>query len=189
MRRLTLVRHSTPEIQPEKPASAWRLSALGRERSELLASRLQDLSPGVVWSSREPKAVETAQIVAASFGVPVQVADGLEEHHRDNVPFFPTADDFESAVERFFDNPGRLVLGSETADQARNRMSAAIDNIVESDQQDSIVVTHGTVMTLYVASIADVDPMCFWRRLGLPSYVVLGLPGNDILSTVEQVAL
>ena len=49
------------------------------------------------------------------------------------------------------------------------------------------MVTHGTVMTLYVASIADVDPMCFWRRLGLPSYVVLGLPGNHIFQTVETV--
>ena len=127
MRKLVLVRHSMPKIWPDKPASAWRLSALGRERSELLASRLRGLSPSVVWSSREPKAVETAEIVAASFGVPVQVADGLEEHHRDNVPFFPTAGDFEAAVERFFDNPDRLTLGSETAEQARDRMSAAID--------------------------------------------------------------
>lgn len=187
MRRLVLVRHSTPEIQPDSPASAWRLGALGRRRSELIAARLQDLSPTVVWSSREPKAVETAEIVAASLGVPVQVADGLEEHHRDGVPFFPTASEFEAAVERFFCNPGRLVLGSETAEQARDRMSAAIDDIVESDQQDSIVVTHGTVMTLYVASVAGVDPMRFWRRLGLPSYVVLGLPGSHILQTVETV--
>ncbi len=77
------------------------------------------------------------------------------------------------------------MLGSETAEQARDRMSAAIDDIVESGQRDSIVVTHGTVMTLYVAGVASVNPMRFWRRLGLPSYVVLGLPDNDILQTVE----
>ena len=81
------------------------------------------------------------------------------------------------------------MLGSETADQARDRISAAIDSVVDAGHADTIVVTHGTVMTLYAASVADADPMCFWRRLGLPSYVVLGLPGNDILSTVEQVAL
>lgn len=176
-----------PEIERDKPASAWRLGDVGLQRSELLASRLKGFSPGAVWSSREPKAAETAEIVAASFGVPVRVADGLEEHHRDGVPFYPMAGDFEAAVERFFCNPGRLVLGSETAEQARDRMSAAIHDIVESGQQDSIVVTHGTVMTLYVAGVADADPMRFWRRLGLPSYVVLGLPGNDILQTVDTV--
>lgn len=187
MRRLVLARHSTPEIEPDRPASAWRLGALGRQRSQLLASRLQGYSPGVVWSSSEPKAVETAEIVAASFGVPVRIADGLEEHHRDNVPFFPTTGDFEAAVERFFSYPGRLVLGSETAEQARNRMSAAIDHVVDAGERDSIVVTHGTVITLYVASVAGVRPMPFWRSLGLPSYVVLELPGNDILQTVETV--
>ena len=187
MRRLVLVRHSMPEIEPDRPASAWRLGDAGRQRSELLASRLWGFSPKVVWSSREPKAVETAEIVAASFGVPVRVADGLEEHHRDNVPFYPTADEFDAAVERFFCNPGQLVLGSETAEQARDRMSAAIGEVVESGQKDSIVVSHGTVMTLYVAGVGGVDPMYFWRRLGLPSYVVLGLPENDILQTVESV--
>ena len=187
MRRLVLARHSMPEIESDRPASVWRLGALGRQRAVLLGSRLSGFTPGVVWSSREPKAVETAEIVAASFGVPVQTADGLEEHHRDDVPFFPTTGDFEAAVERFFRHPGQPVLGSETAEQARERMSAAIDDIVESGQSDSIVVTHGTVMTLYAASVAGVDPMRFWRRLGLPSYVVLGLPGNDILATVENV--
>ena len=186
MRRLVLARHSTPEIEPERPASAWRLGALGRRRSQLLASRLQGYSPEVIWSSSEPKAVETAEIVADSFGVPVRIADGLEEHHRDNVPFFPTTGDFEAAVERFFSHPGRLVLGSETAEQARGRMAAAIDDIVELGHADSIVVTHGTVLTLYVAGVAGVRPMSFWRSLGLPSYVVLEVPGNRILSTVES---
>ncbi len=153
----------------------------------MLASRLQGYSPEVIWSSSEPKAVETAEIVAASFGVPVRIADGLEEHHRDSVPFYPTTDDFEAAVERFFSDHDRLVLGSETAEQVRDRMSTALDYVVEQGQADSIVVTHGTVMTLYVASVAGVRPMDFWRSLGLPSYIALELPGNKILQTVETV--
>ena len=58
MSRLVLVRHSKPEIEPDKPASAWKLDEVGRRRSELLAARLRDFSPAVVWSSEEPKAVE-----------------------------------------------------------------------------------------------------------------------------------
>lgn len=185
MCRLVLVRHSMPEIEPDRPAPSWRLGEVGRQRSESLASRLGRFSPEVIWSSREPKAVETAEIVAASFGVPVRIADGLEEHHRDGVPFYPDRDDFEAAVQRFFRHPDRLVLGSETAEQARERMSAAIDDIVEVGHTDNIVVTHGTVMTLYLAGIAGVRPMSFWRSLRLPSYVVLEVPINRILSTVE----
>ena len=185
--RLVLVRHSNPEIEPDQPASEWRLNEVGRRRAELLADRLRGFSPDVVWSSREPKAVETAEIVAAAFGVPVRTADGLEEHHRIGVPYFPTRDEFESAVEQLFCSPDRLVLGTETAEQALSRFTAAIDDVIDAGQTDTVVVTHGTVMALYAASVAGVRPMCFWRRLGLPSFVVLTLPDMQIESIVESV--
>ena len=187
MRRLVLVRHSEPEIEPDKPALAWRLGEVGRRRSHVLAAKLhRDLTSDVIWSSREPKAAETADVVAAAFGVPVRTADGLEEHHRANVPFLPQ-DEFERAIEQFFSNPDRLVLGTETADQARSRIAASIDDIVEAGQADSIVVTHGTVIALYVASIADVQPLSLWRRLEPPSYVVLTAPSMNVHSIVEDV--
>jgi broad specificity phosphatase PhoE len=186
-RRLVLVRHSNPEIERDQPASAWRLGEIGRRRSELLADRLRGFSPDVVWSSREPKAVETAEIVAAAFGVPVRTADGLEEHHRRGVPYFLTNDEFESAVEQLFCSPDQLVLGTETAEQALSRFTAAIDDVIEAARRDTVVVTHGTVMTLYAASVAGVRPTCFWRRLGMPSFVVLALPDMRIQSIVESV--
>ena len=188
MHRLVLVKHSMPEIERDKPASAWNLGEVGRRRSELLAARLSEFSPEVIWSSSEPKAIETGQIVADEFSVPVEIADGLEEHHRDNVPFLGRGE-FEEAVERFFRCPDRLVLGTETAEQASNRFVAAIDKVTDAGQADSIVVTHGTVMTLFAARVAGVRPMSLWRRLGLPSYVVLTLPEWHIESIVEDVTV
>ena len=188
MRRLVLVKHSLPEIEPDKPASDWRLGEAGRRRAETLAAGLGDFSPELIWSSKEPKAVETAELLAGTLGVPVRVADGLEEHHRGNVPFLPE-EDFEGMVERLLCNPDRLVLGTETADQARDRMALAIDRVIEAGQTDSIVVTHGTVIALYVASVADVRPVRLWRRLGLPSFVVLMVPSMAIHSIVESVTV
>ena len=141
----------------------------------------------MIWSSREPKAIETAEIVADELGVPAKIADGLEEHHRDNVPFLSPKEKFEEAVERLFRCPDRLVLGRETANHARDRFTAAIDEVIDAGQSDSIVVTHGTVMTLFVASFPGVERMAFWRRLGLPSYVVLTLSDMRIKSIVEGV--
>ncbi len=184
-----LVRHSRPDIEPGRPASAWRLNDVGRRRAELLAARLRDVSPAVVWSSREPKAVETAEIVAEAFGVPVRTADGLEEHHRDGVPYFPTREEFGAAVGRLFERPGERVLGTETAEQALGRFTAAIDAIIETGEADNIVVTHGTVMSLYAASVAGVDSIGLWRRLDTPSFVVLDLPGMDVRCVVESVTV
>ena len=187
MRRLVLVKHSMPDIEHDEPASAWRLGEIGRCRSELLAAQLRGFNPSVVWCSKEPKAVETAEIVAGAFGVLVHIADGLEEHHRDDVPFFPTQEEFEAAVESFFCKPDQLVLGTETAEQALGRITAAIDNVIKAEQTDTVVITHGTVMTLYVASVAGVRRMSFWGRLGLPSFVVLALPEMQMHTIVESV--
>ncbi len=187
MRKLVLVRHSKPDIAPDRPASAWRLGEIGRRRSELLASKLRGFSPAVIWSSSEPKAVETAKVVASSMGVPVQTADGLEEHHRTGVSYFPTPKAFELAVGEFFTRQEQLVLGTETAQQALKRFATAVDEVIGSKCQDNIVVTHGTVMALYVSSVSGIAPMDFWRRLGMPSFVVLELPDMRVRSIVESV--
>ena len=42
-------------------------------------------------------------------------------------------------------------------------------------------------MTLYLASIAGVRRMSFWRRLGLPSFVVLTLPEMQMHAIAESV--
>lgn len=186
MRRLVLVKHSMPDVDPSKSASNWRLGIVGRCRAKILATKLSFLDPELIWSSREPKAVETAGIVARSFDVPVRLADGLEEHHRDEVPCLPKRE-FESAVETFFNRPDQLVLDSETAEQACKRFTASIENAIETGQDDLVVVTHGTVISLFVASVARVHSMSFWRRLGLPSYVVLTLPLMEIQNTVCSV--
>ena len=177
MNNLILVRHSEPEIEPDKPASTWRLSGRGHTRARQLAEELRRFSPASIWCSEEPKVIETAQILADTLNVLVKVTDGLEEHHRSNVPYFPTQEEFEQAIEHFFRNPAELVLGEETAQQALQRFTAAINRIIAADNADTaIVVTHGTVMTLYMASVSGVEPICFWRNLETPSFEVLTPP-------------
>ena len=162
-----LVRHSKPEIKRDKPASSWKLGEVGRSRSELLAARLRGFSPQVIWSSTEPEAVETAEIVADAFGVPACSALGLGEHDRRDVPFFETRDEFEKAVEHFFREPARLVLGTETAEQALGRFTSAIDQIISAGHDDSVVVTHGTVMTLYRGACSQCPSHVFLAPVGI----------------------
>ena len=176
MRKLVLVRHSQPEIERDIPAAEWRLSDIGRRRAESMAANLRGYRADLVWCSREPKAVETAEILGMALGVPTRIEAGLEEHHRDNVPFFPTTEEFGQAIDEFFSQPSRLVLGSETANQACDRVTTAIGSALEGGDEDAIVVTHGTVMALYLARVADVEAMSFWRELQTPCFVEVELP-------------
>jgi broad specificity phosphatase PhoE len=70
---------------------------------------------------------------------------------------------------------------------ARHRFAAALDRIASDRQGDDlVVVSHGTVITAHVARRAGLDAFALWRRLGLPSYVVLSLPEGELLEVVEE---
>jgi broad specificity phosphatase PhoE len=181
MPKLILVKHSQPEIDPLVPAREWHLSEEGKLRCQRLADQLAGYEPGRIVASTEPKAVETARIVAERLDKPFEVAEGLHEHNRSNVPFY-SPQVFVAAVATFFQKPGELVSGRETALQAQERFSKAVEDVLERYTDENVViVAHGTVITLFVAAHAAIEPFMFWKRLGLPSFGAMSRPGLELV--------
>lgn len=175
-RRLILVKHARPAIDPRQPASRWTLSPEGRRRAAALADQLAPFSPVVLHTSPEPKAVETASIAAERLGLAVETVAGLEEQARDNEPI-TTPDDFRARARRLFEEPERVVFGTESAAAARQRFTRALMGVIARQPAgDVVVVSHGTVISLFVAATTGIDPYPFWDRLGLPALAVLSLP-------------
>lgn len=187
MNHIILVKHSLPEVIPAIPASQWRLSPRGRTRCKTLAEKLMPYSPDVIVSSIEPKAVETAQLIAGQMDKPFHTCEGLHEHDRTDVEFLGR-EQFESRVQDFFRHPDELVMGRETAHQARDRFSHALTSVTAKYPDKSIaVVAHGTVITLFVETLTGLEPYQFWKKLDLPSFVVFSLPGYKLVTTIESV--
>ena len=187
-RVLVLVKHSVPEIVKELPASRWRLSAEGRARCSTLAELLRGYAPDIVVSSVEPKASETGRLVAAALEVPFRTDAGLHDQDRSDVPYYEAADEFEAEVRGLMEQPDTLVMGAETADEARERFTSALDGIIAELKNESIaVVSHGTVIALFVARAVGIEPFPLWKRLGNPSFVVLSLPTFELQEVVETV--
>lgn len=185
MPHLILVRHSLPAVVPGVDAADWRLSDEGRARAVTLAEQFADYGPSQIVSSDEPKARETAGIIAARLGgVPVVSEPGLREHDRRGAPHFGDERAFQATMARFFAAPEELIYGCETAARARARarFTAAVSRIIAPSlvDRDIMVVTHGTVMALYLASISGIgnggDAYAIWREQALPCYAALALP-------------
>jgi len=169
-------------------ASQWRLSDEGRRRCEPLADRLAAYDLVAIVSSEEPKAVQTGQIVAEALGLTFETVPGLHEHERGVVRDLGSREEFQAQVVRLFEHPGELVLGHETADQAHARFAGAVAHVVQEHPAGNLAIaTHGTVMTLFVARTNGLDAVPFWKRLGLPSFVVLTLPSFSLVEVVENV--
>ena len=187
MRKLILVKHAPPEVVPGVPPERWALSEKGRALCVPLADKLAAHEPAIIVSSEEPKAAETAQLVAERLGVPWRTAPGLHEHDRSNVPHMRSGE-FISMVELFFRKPGELVLGRETAHAARERFEAAVRQVMEGQPEGNVaVVSHGTVIALMLGGRAQRSPFEGWRAIGLPSYAVLGLPDLLPVGRVDRI--
>jgi broad specificity phosphatase PhoE len=186
-RLLVLVKHSLPTREPGVPAAQWPLSAEGQRRCSPLAAQLAAYTPATLVSSTEPKAQETTALVAARLGVPWTTAPDLHEHDRTGVGWLP-AGELDHRVAAFFAHPAELVFGQETAAGALARFQAAVAAVLhDTPEGNVIIVAHGTVITLFVAACAGVEPFSFWHQLGLPSFVVLSLPDLALLRTVPEV--
>ncbi len=172
-RKLLLIRHGAPLILQDAPARAWLLSDEGRRTCEQFAGRLAAYHVTAMLSSAEPKARETAAILAARLGLaPGEDAD-LNEHKRDNVPWLDRPV-FEAAIQRFFVEPDALVFGQETATQAYRRFAGAVQRALAAHPSgDVALVTHGTVMTLYAERHAGAEPFAFWQALMMPDLIAL----------------
>lgn len=183
MRRVILVRHAAPMKQPDVPARDWPLSPAGQADAARLADQLASYAPAAIIASDELKARQTAQPLAHRLGLPVTVSSGLHEHERHSVGYLDDAT-FQATMARLFAEPDTLVFGEETANQALARFSQAVGDalaLYANASGDLAIVTHGTVLSLFVAAHSDHDPMTFWYHLHLPAWVVFTLPDFTLL--------
>ena len=180
-KHLIFVKHSVPEIEQDRPANTWKLSEQGRSRARKLAEHLESFAPQVVLSSDEPKAKETAEILAGQLHLDVHILPDLHEHDRSSVPYL-SHEAFQISMREFFHRPDELVFGKETADQAYTRFYRAIHSIlIEHQDKTIVVVTHGTVISLFVSRLTGSSPFEPWNKLGLPSLVAMDLGSSTVI--------
>jgi len=183
---LILIRHSLPEINPAIPARAWGLSQEGRRRCLGLVEALRPYQPECLYASQEPKAQETARLVAEYLQIPWESRPNLHEHERSGVPYTDHRT-FEQQIAEFFRHPGKVVFGQESANQARKRFQAAMNQLPLDSAQNRFVVAHGTVISLYVSQLCNINAFSFWQKLSLPACVVLDPQNARLVNLINDI--
>lgn len=170
---IVLVRHAMPVLIPEVRAEQWRLGPAGRAAARALGRTLER---GVVVSSDEPKAAETAAEIAVLHGVEVVLDARLREVRR---PYVWTDDDIYRDRARAYLR-GESVEGWERHAAVATRFAAAVADHASRALATGVplvVVTHGLAMTLWAWSIGAVtDRVAWWEPLGFPDAVRVAGP-------------
>lgn len=173
MNRLYLIRHAQTRVDPNRHHSEWELDPAGEPLLKQLAALSHWRNAHRIVSSSEPKAVKTAEVIARLHQLPpVETLDALGELHKGS--FVSDHDEAMGTLFRFPDRP--VSEGWETAKSALSRFSGAVTRLLQSAMgRDVVVVSHGTVLSLYTAHLAGqsrVNP-ADWAAVGMPDYCVV----------------
>jgi broad specificity phosphatase PhoE len=186
--RVVLVKHASPIPDPSRPAREWRLGEEGEAQSRRLADRLRAFAPLRLVASPEPKAFKTGQIVAAELDLPITSVEGLEEFDRPVMPMMLKAE-YERVNAAIFADFDRQVLGVESARGALSRFSAALGGqVAQTEEQTLVVITHGTVISLFACAHNELDPLGLWKCLSCPSVVVMEVPTFALVEVIVDAA-
>jgi len=185
VRRLVLVRHAQARLDPELPPRSWELTAEGREAAEALARLGLFAGVEAVVTSPEPKARDTAEPIARAAGVELSVERDLREAERGASP----VDDrvgFVARVDTWL--AGAAVPGWEARDAAAPRIVACIERLLAESSGDLVLVSHGTVLSLYLAWLRGQErvDLLEWETIPLPALAVVDPVARTIVESWQE---
>jgi broad specificity phosphatase PhoE len=160
---MKFLRHFQTRVEPDVPVSEWQLSREGRENMQDFL-REQDIDVEKVYTSTEPKAVETAEKLAKKADAELVKTDLLREVDRSDEGFVEDHDQYIELVEDYL--RGGTKADWESQEDVRKRFKKFVREV-----DDGIAVTHGLILSLNIAAERDVNLVKFWKNLGFGEIV------------------
>lgn len=162
--KLYLTRHGETEWNVHSRIQGQTDTALnetGIRQAGELAERLKKerLAIGRIYTSRQLRAYETAQIVAEMLGLNVIVKDGLEEINLgkwEGYTWKQVRELFHEEYEDWHENRRYQVPpGGESYQQLLERLIPVLHSIIKEEQEDVLVVTHSAVIMTLLSYIYE----------------------------------
>lgn len=180
--------HPEVAIDPKVPVPDWGLSDIGRQRAAKAASLPWARDIRHVISSRERKAVETAEIFAETLCLTPTPIEAMHENDRSATGFLPP-DEFEKVADAFFSDPDKSIRGWERARDAQRRIVEAVRSVLSDipDAQPVLLTGHGGVGTLLkchlmgvpISRVHDQTGGGHWYRFAKSDLEACGATGLD----------
>lgn len=165
MKKVYLVRHCETVSQDQHSP----LTEKGFEQASELASFFTSMNIETIISSPFLRAIQSIGPHAQSRNLEVITDERLSERVLNSIHL---PDWYDTLRETFIDFD-RTYEGGESSREAMHRIVEAIEEILHSDDNNVIVVTHGNVLALLLHYYDDTFGFEQWRLLGNPDVFVL----------------
>jgi broad specificity phosphatase PhoE len=143
-----LVRHGevrNPDGLVYGDLPGFGLSESGRAQAQKAATRLAAYPLTAIWSSPLQRALQTAEAIAATHHLPVEVDPELIEWRLDawtGIPWSDLADRRPGELETYLQNPTELDFAAESLQELAARVAGVMVRVAQDQGGDLAVVAH-----------------------------------------------
>jgi probable phosphomutase (TIGR03848 family) len=157
MNRLLLIRHGMNDWVGKRVAG-WTpglsLNEEGQEQAARLAERLESVPLEAIYSSPLERAMETAEPIASSHGLDIEIRDSIGESRYGELDGKRIEEIFKSELwEKWVRHPSRTRFpGAETTYEVQVRVVSALEQFLQDHPEGNIaVVSHADPIRVAVA--------------------------------------
>lgn len=174
--KIIFLRHADTQKDPSVNAAMWGLSDLGNKQAlDLSEDEILKTAEGVYVSS-EKKTKLTIEPLVSKINVDIKEDSNFDEVRRGDK--FLTKEEFETEKNLQLEDFSYHAFGGESCFEALERFKNQVEHIKSLNENKTIIiVTHGTILTIYLAYIIDIkDPQKIkerWKNTGFGKYAIV----------------
>lgn len=168
MRKIYLIRHARPLLPPGKRIcygiTDLPLSPLGHMQGVLVGEYMKDKPITAMFCSNLSRSRQTAEYVDPD---PIGI-EGFREMDAgdwEGLSFDEIRERWPEEYTRRAEDNSLTIPGGEPAEDAHVRFRAALDQAVARTEGDIAIVTHGTVMQLFLCDLTGMPPSRMWKQM------------------------
>ena len=143
------------------------LNETGIKQAELLAEYLGEVKIDAVYSSPLRRALKTAEMMAGSHKLDVEIAPGLIDFDYgqwQGLPHQEVKDKYKELYAVWINNPHRVKMpAGESLDEVRQRAIGVVDKVIAKYEGSVVLVSHRVVNKVLVCALLGLDNSHFWN--------------------------
>ncbi|UED80114.1 histidine phosphatase family protein [Lysinibacillus sp. CD3-6] len=177
MKRIYVIRHCEAQGQ----SSYAPLTERGQEQAKRLADFFYTYNIDRIISSPYLRAIQSIELLSKRTNKKIELDDRLSERtlSTDNLP------DWYEKLKITFTDLDLKYEGGESSQEAMTRIKNVVNEVVVRGTEQTVIVSHGNLISLLVKSYqSDVD-FQFWQRLSNPDVYQISYIQNE--AVIERI--
>lgn len=172
-KRVYVIRHCEADGQ----LSEARLTEKGIQQAADLAEFFSEKKIDRIITSPFLRAIQSIEPVAEVGKVELEVDNRLSER----ILSTKNLTDWLEKLEATFEDSDLKFEGGESSREATNRVVSVIENIFKSNSENTLVVTHGNLLSLLLKNYLPEFGFEQWKKLSNPDVFLLTVHDNEFL--------